>query len=101
MSDFDDFLACAWFDLHRDKTFTSSNPLAQQRKLLEETGEFVEAVLSGDYENSPMEAGDVALILIDMLHVMGSPYTLAQCCQMSLNKLKDRWPLPPPLGDER
>ena len=87
----DELLACDFFDQHRDKGyFTSSNPLAQQRKLLEEVGEFIEACLIGDIDAAAMEAGDVAWLIVDMLHVMGSPFTLDQCMEITMTKLQQR-----------
>ena len=79
------------FDYHRDRgSFTTSNRAKQVEKLLEEVGEFIGAVMDGDQTNAQMEAGDVAWLLVDMLHVMGSDYLLATGMAMALDKLKQR-----------
>ena len=78
------------FESHRDKGFTSSDPAKQTAKLLEEVGEFVEAVMQGDSAYACMEAGDVAWLLVDMLNVMGSDTLLAAGMAVSLDKLHQR-----------
>ena len=78
------------FNKHRDKGFTSSDKAKQAKKLLEEVGEFVEAVMNDDKRNAVMEAGDVAWLLVDMLNVMDSEYLLATGMSISLQKLVDR-----------
>lgn len=78
------------FDAHRDKGFTTSQVPAQLAKLLEEVGEFVEAVAKGDVSEACMEAGDVAWLLVDILNVMGSPYLLAVGMSQALEKLQRR-----------
>ena len=78
------------FDYHRDNGFTSSDPAAQAAKLLEEVGEFIEAIMRSDEEAALMEAGDVAWLLVDMLNVMGSKYLLATGMGCSLDKLQER-----------
>ena len=78
------------FDFHRDTGFTTSNQPQQLAKLLEEVGEFVEAVANNDKANALMEAGDVAWLLVDILKVMGSEYLLAVGMASSLEKLKIR-----------
>ena len=78
------------FDYHRDIGFTTSDPAKQIAKLLEEVGEFVEAVMSGDKSNALMESGDVAWLLVDILNVMDSDYLLAVGMGSSLEKLQKR-----------
>lgn len=60
------------FNKHRDIGFTSSDKAAQIKKLMEEVGEFIEAVMNGDKMEATMEAGDVAWLLVDILNVMGA-----------------------------
>ena len=78
------------FDFHRDRGFTTSNKAKQIAKLLEEVGEFVEAVINDDPLEALMEAGDVAWLLVDILHVMKSEYLLSVGMATSLEKLKQR-----------
>ena len=66
------------FDSRRDIGFTTSSKSKQIAKLLEEVGEFIEAAMNDDIDNAVMEAGDVAWLLVDILHVMGAPI----CCQL-------------------
>ena len=87
--------AIALFNCHRDRGFTSSDPARQAAKLLEEVGEFVEAVMNGDKQNAVMEAGDVAWLLIDMLNVLRSDYLLAVGMAASLDKCTNRHGGPP------
>ncbi|MCG8506196.1 MAG: hypothetical protein MI755_16450 [Sphingomonadales bacterium] len=78
------------FDHFRDQGYTSSDPADQIEHLLEEVGEFVGAVLKGDELEAVMEAGDVAWLLVDILHVLGSHGSLSAGMAMSLDKLIDR-----------
>lgn len=78
------------FDSRRDIGFTTSNQSKQIAKLLEEVGEFAEAVMNNDKDNALMEAGDVAWLLVDILHVMGSDYLLAVGMATALDKMKHR-----------
>jgi len=80
----------ALFDSRRDIGFSTSIPSKQAAKLLEEVGEFIEAVMNDDCDNALMEAGDVAWLLVDMLHVMGSDYLLAVGMHSALDKMKLR-----------
>lgn len=87
--------ALVLFDERRDLSrrrggFTSSDPTKQVEKLLEEVGEFVAAVMRKDSSSALMEAGDVAWLLVDMLHVMGSDYLLAVGMATALDKLEIR-----------
>ncbi len=91
--------AIALFDCHRDRSFTTSDPSAQTAKLLEEVGEFIEAVMNGDKQNAVMEAGDVAWLLVDMLNVMGSVYLLAVGMAGALDKLTARHGGPPIISE--
>ena len=76
------------FDEHRQSGFTSSDSAKQIEKLLEEVGEFVAAVMRKDSSSALMEAGDVAWILVDILHIMGSDYLLAVGMATALEKLE-------------
>ena len=78
------------FDSRRDIGFSTSNQPKQIAKLLEEVGEFIEAAMNNDHENAVMEAGDVAWLLVDILHVMGSDYLLATGMALALDKMKAR-----------
>ena len=78
------------FDYARDTGFTSSDKAKQVSKLLEEVGEFIEAIMNDDPRSALMEAGDVAWLLVDMLNVAGSEYLLAVGMASSLNKLEAR-----------
>ena len=65
--------AITFFDKHRDcGSFTTSDQANQIRKLSEEVGEFIEAVINKDKANAVMEAGDVAWLLVDILNVLGA-----------------------------
>lgn len=74
-----------------DKHFTSSDPATQIKHLLEEIGEFVAAVMKQDSSEALMEAGDVAWLLVDILHVMDCECLLAVGMSMSLDKLEARY----------
>ena len=78
------------FDEHRRGGFTSSDSTKQVEKLMEEVGEFVAAVMRKDSGSALMEAGDVAWVLVDILHVMGSDYLLAVGMNIALEKLESR-----------
>lgn len=90
------------FDKHRDAGFTSSDNSAQIRKLMEEVGEFIEAVCNGDLKEMRMEAGDVAWLLVDIIHVRERKvaekcdrdmqhHLLSSGMASALNKLQARW----------
>lgn len=78
------------FDFHRDHGFTTSDKSKQVAKLMEEVGEFVEAVMNDDGDAAIMEAGDVAWLLVDILNVMDAKYLLATGMGISLDKLLAR-----------
>lgn len=83
------------FDYHRDSGFTISDTAKQIAKLMEEVGEFVEAIMNGDTDEATMEAGDVAWMLVDILHVAKSKYLLATGMGIALDKLiKRHGPIP-------
>lgn len=82
--------AITLFDAHRDTGFTSSDPATQIAKLMEEVGEFTAAVMRRDVSEALMEAGDVAWLLVDILHVLGGDYLLAVGMARSLEKLVQR-----------
>ena len=89
------------FDRHRDVGFTSSDPAKQVSKLLEEVGEFIEAVMAGDKSNAVMESGDVAWLLVDILNVMDCKYTLATGMGIALEKLQERHEPKPPISEKK
>jgi NTP pyrophosphatase (non-canonical NTP hydrolase) len=85
--------AIEFFNKHRDIGFTTSSTSELLKKLLEEVGEFVEAVIEDDENRDPvMEAGDIAMLLVDILNVIGSEYSLSVGMDMALEKLKERHP---------
>jgi NTP pyrophosphatase (non-canonical NTP hydrolase) len=84
--------AISFFDYHRSGGFALSKPSALIAKLLEEVGEFAEAVMNEDTEEAAMEAGDVGLILVDILHMMGSDYLLSTGMGIAMDKLEKRHP---------
>lgn len=93
------------FDKHRDNGFTSSSVSVQVKKLNEEIGEFLERVMEAErarnlgmhleathISNLLDESGDVAWMLVDILHTLGVPRTLSLTDSMviALKKLEDR-----------
>lgn len=82
--------AITLFDTYRDAGFTSSDPAKQVAKMMEEVGEFTAAVMTRDLPEALMEAGDVAWLLVDILHVLGCEHLLAVGMATSLEKLVQR-----------
>lgn len=77
-----------FFEKHRGtKTVKTDGELI--RKLGEEFGEFVEAVMNGDDSEAMLEASDIHLLLIDF--AMKRQKSLAAYTDVKLTVLEHRW----------
>lgn len=65
-----------------------SSPIHQFQKLLEETGEVLESIITGDEENLKKEIGDV-FVVVNILALL-SGTDLTTCANKTWDKIKKR-----------